>query len=69
MPPRKGSLKRNMEEQFVNLKQEDMTVTEYFVKFNELAKFAPHRVDTEELKARCFRNGLKSLVLEKLDVL
>lgn len=58
-----------MEEQFLNLKQEDMTVTEYFVKFNELAKFAPHRVDTEELKARCFRNRLKSLVLEKLDVL
>ena len=31
-----------------------MTVPEYATRFNELARFAAHQVDTEERKARRF---------------
>lgn len=43
-----------MEMRFLELKQGDMTVPQYAAKFNELARFAPHQVDTEVRKARRF---------------
>lgn len=48
-----------MEKKFLELKQGDMSVLEYEVKFTELARFAPHQVDTEASKARRFEMGLK----------
>lgn len=50
---------QDMEVKFLELKQGSMTVAEYVVKFNELARFAPHQVDTEARKARRFELGLK----------
>ncbi|XP_057779768.1 uncharacterized protein LOC130998363 [Salvia miltiorrhiza] len=43
---------------FFELKQERMTIEEYERKFNELARFAPHLVDTEENMIAQFKRGL-----------
>ncbi|XP_074346555.1 uncharacterized protein LOC141685344 [Apium graveolens] len=48
-----------LEMKFLNLRQEDMTVAEYEVKFLELARFAPEYVNTEVNKAKRFQQGLK----------
>lgn len=58
-----------MEVTFLELKQDNMTVSEYAAKFNELAKFALHQVDTEARKARRFELGLKSWLYNKVAVL
>ena len=47
-------MKNQMEIQFLNLTQGDLTVAEYEAKFTELARFVPDRVDTDEKKARRF---------------
>lgn len=52
------SLRRQKEEEFLQLKQEKMSVLEYASKFMELARFAPHLVDTEERKMEKFERGL-----------
>ena len=48
------SIKNKMEIKFLELKQGNMTVAEYAVRFNELARFATHQVDTEAMRARRF---------------
>ena len=53
------SMKNKMEIKFLELKQGNMSVEEYAAKFNELARFATHQVDTEARKARRFEQGLK----------
>lgn len=63
----------NMQEQmeviFLELKQGNMTVIEYAAKFNELARFAPHQVDTEARKARRFEQGLEPWIFSRVAVL
>ncbi|XP_028057444.1 uncharacterized protein LOC114261372 [Camellia sinensis] len=44
--------------EFEQLKQGIMSVAEYESKFTELARYAPHMVDTEYKKARKFEGGL-----------
>ncbi|XP_065860395.1 uncharacterized protein [Euphorbia lathyris] len=44
--------------EFLTLMQEDMSVAEYELKFNTLAKYAPANVATEEAKCRRFEHGL-----------
>ncbi|XP_028108057.1 uncharacterized protein LOC114306935 [Camellia sinensis] len=55
--------------EFEGLKQDNMIVAEYETKFTELARFAPHMVDTDYKKARKFENGLRNDILERVDVL
>ena len=46
-------------QEFLELKQEAMTVMEYVAKFIELARFADDYVATDMAKVRRFENGLK----------
>ena len=41
------------------MKQGQMSVTEYAAKFNELSRFMPNQVATEEMKMDHFEQGLK----------
>ncbi|XP_074367515.1 uncharacterized protein LOC141707959 [Apium graveolens] len=47
---------------FLDLKQENMTVVEYEVKFSELARFVPEYVNTKDKKDKRFQQGLKSWI-------
>ena len=47
------------EREFMGLKQGNMSVMEYASKFNELSRFAPHQVSTEERRMDHFEQGLK----------
>ncbi|XP_028066990.1 uncharacterized protein LOC114269809 [Camellia sinensis] len=46
-----------------------MSVAEYVAKFTELARFAPHMVDTDYKKARKFEGGLDLDILDRVGVL
>ena len=63
--PAIGSVKKLMQE-FANLTMGSMTVDEYYQKFIELMRFAPHVVPTEEMKATKFELGLSMDLQEKL---
>ena len=52
-------VKRAKEQEFLRLKQGPMSVVEYAAKFNELSRFAPNQVSTEEMKMDHFEQGLK----------
>ena len=52
-------LQDQLEVQFLELKQEGMSVAEYEAKFTELARFAPRYVGDDVSKARKFQHGLK----------
>ena len=54
-------------QEFMYLKQGKMTVTEYVAKFNELARFAPFIVPTDEARKRKFMLGLKVDVAKQID--
>ncbi|XP_028052527.1 uncharacterized protein LOC114257015 [Camellia sinensis] len=54
---------------FEQLKQGDMTVAEYEAKFIELARYAPHMVNTDYKKARRFEGGLDVEVFDQVNVL
>ncbi|XP_057779774.1 uncharacterized protein LOC130998371 [Salvia miltiorrhiza] len=53
------SFREKKETEFFELKQGNMTIEEYERKFNELARFAPHLVDTEDKMIARFRKGLR----------
>ncbi|XP_028063891.1 uncharacterized protein LOC114267097 [Camellia sinensis] len=55
--------------EFMELKKNSMIVAEYEAKFTELARFAPHMVDTDYKKARHFQGGLRNDILDKVDAL
>ncbi|CAL5404420.1 unnamed protein product [Camellia sinensis] len=55
--------------EFETLRQGNKTVAEYEAQFAELARFAPHMVDTEYKKARKFEGGLRSTILDRVNVL
>jgi hypothetical protein len=44
--------------EFQDLKQGSMSVNEYIPMFTQLSHYAPHEVDTDEKKQKCFLNGL-----------
>jgi hypothetical protein len=48
-------LKKN---EFEDLKQGSMSVSEYVTRFTQLSRYAPDNVDTNEKKQDCFLNGL-----------
>ncbi|XP_047312468.1 uncharacterized protein LOC124915721 [Impatiens glandulifera] len=52
------SLRQEKETEFINLKQRNMTITEYQARFVELAKFAQPWMGSEITKARKFEMGL-----------
>ena len=45
-----------------------MTVIEYDAMFNKLAKYAPHLVVTDNMKAKHFANGLKDYLFKVVSV-
>ncbi|XP_028108655.1 uncharacterized protein LOC114307445 [Camellia sinensis] len=55
--------------EFQELKQGRMSVAEYEAKLTELARFAPHMVDTNYKKARKFEGRLDLDILERVGVL
>ncbi|XP_028107489.1 uncharacterized protein LOC114306449 [Camellia sinensis] len=55
--------------EFETLRQGNKTVTEYEAQFAELARYAPHMVDTEYKKARKFEGGLRGATLDRVNVL
>ncbi|XP_048498024.1 uncharacterized protein LOC125496567 [Beta vulgaris subsp. vulgaris] len=60
------SLQLQMESEFIQLKQRNMFVLEYDVKFNELARFAPDLVTTDRWRMNCFESGLNLELQEKV---
>ena len=50
---------RVKEQEFLCLKQGEMSVMEYATKFNELSRFAPNQVAIEEMRINHFEQGLK----------
>ncbi|XP_028103088.1 uncharacterized protein LOC114302283 [Camellia sinensis] len=54
---------------FETLRQENRTVAEYEAQFSELARFAPHMVDTDYKKERKFEVGLRTAILNQINVL
>ena len=42
-----------------------MSVLAYDTKFNQLARYAPHMVMTDNMKAKRFANGLKAVPLTR----
>jgi hypothetical protein len=56
---------RNLRE-FLDLQQGTDDVYEYIRKFNYLAQYDTHHVDTDEKKAELFRRGLSLLLQDRL---
>ncbi|KAH6815254.1 hypothetical protein C2S51_020074 [Perilla frutescens var. frutescens] len=51
--------RKQKEKELMNIEQGSMTILEYEQKFNQLARYAPHLVDTDEKKAWRFEDGLR----------
>ncbi|XP_057249000.1 uncharacterized protein LOC130590533 [Beta vulgaris subsp. vulgaris] len=60
------SLQLQMESEFIHLRQRGMSVLEYAVKFNELARFAPDLVSTDRQRMNRFEGGLNLDLQERL---
>ena len=52
-------VQKTKEQEFLSLKQGHLNVMEYATKFNELSRFTPHQVNTEERKMDHFEQGLR----------
>src|SRR6266540_4597264 len=52
--------------EFLILKQGSRTIREYVQKFNELARYAPGHVDTDEKKRECFLKGMNPKLRSRL---
>ncbi|XP_074346668.1 uncharacterized protein LOC141685472 [Apium graveolens] len=61
-------MKNQMEIKFLELKQGNLLVTDYEVKFTELARFVPEQVDTDEKRAKRFQQGLKPWICSRVKV-
>jgi len=55
-------VRRAKEREFPPLKQGEMSVIEYLAKFNELSRFVPNQMATEEMRMDHFEKGLKGEV-------
>jgi hypothetical protein len=64
----KGLMVRKMKV-LLALKQGDDTVYQYAHKFNNLCQYGEHHVDTDAKKMECFRDGLRSELYERLNLL
>ena len=62
-------LENHIELKFLEPKQESMLVAEHEAKFMELSKFIPHRVNTDEKKAKSLQPGLKPWIQSRVIVL
>ena len=60
-----GLLNRKLTE-FLDLKQESMTVMDYVNKFNHLAQYAGTHIDTDEKKRDRFYRGLSCILQKEL---
>lgn len=60
------AVQEKKEQEFLNLKQGDLSVDEYQAQFNALSRFAPHIVSDESKKARRFQKGLKLSIRNKI---
>ncbi|XP_028067294.1 uncharacterized protein LOC114270096 [Camellia sinensis] len=63
------SIRDNKVTEFETLRQRNKTVAEYEAQFAELARFAPHMVDTNYKKVRKFTGGLRSAILDRVNML
>ncbi|XP_074327658.1 uncharacterized protein LOC141665572 [Apium graveolens] len=61
-------MKNQMEIKFLELKHGNLSVTDYEAKFNELARFVPEQVDTNEKRAKRFQQGLKPWIRSRVAV-
>jgi len=55
-------VRRLKEQEFLCLKQGEISIIEYALKFNELSRFAANQVATEEMRIDHFEQGLKRKV-------
>ena len=55
--------------EFETLRQGNKTVVEYEAQFSELARYAPHMVDSDYKKARELEGGLWNSILDEINVL
>jgi hypothetical protein len=60
-----GTMHRNLQE-FLDLQQGDDNVYEYIKKFNHLAQYGTHHIDTDGKKVELFRRGLSLLIQDRL---
>ncbi|XP_074342219.1 uncharacterized protein LOC141679685 [Apium graveolens] len=61
-------MKNQMEIKFLELKQGNLSVTDYESKFTELSRFVPEQVDTDEKRAKRFQQGLKPWIRSRVAV-
>ena len=61
-----ASARHGKAQEFLDLKQGNMTMLEYVAKFNELARFGDDDVATDMAKVRKFDDGLKLSILGKI---
>ena len=54
--------------EFLNLEQENMTVSEYEMQFSRLSKYALEEVAIENAKQRLFEKGLRMDIREKISL-
>jgi len=55
-------VRRAKEQEFLHLKQGEISVIEYAAKFNELSRFTQNQVAAEEMRLDHFEKGLKGEV-------
>jgi hypothetical protein len=60
-----GIMHRNLRE-FLDLQQGTNNVYEYIRKFNYLAQYSTHHIDTDDKKAELFRKGLSLPLQDRL---
>ncbi|XP_028102655.1 uncharacterized protein LOC114301902 [Camellia sinensis] len=63
------AVRRQKQVDFLNLKQNDMSVAQYEAKFAELSRYAPRQVAIEEDRVMLFENGLRSEIYAKVAIL
>jgi hypothetical protein len=61
------SVKRMIENEFLELNQGSKSVTDYEIKFSRLARFAPEFVQTDSSKAQRFENGLRQPLKRRVE--
>ncbi|XP_074352806.1 uncharacterized protein LOC141691956 [Apium graveolens] len=59
-------MKNQIEIKFLELKQGNLSVTDYKAKFTELARFVPEQVDTDKKRAKIFQQGLKPWIRSRI---
>ncbi|XP_074337944.1 uncharacterized protein LOC141675090 [Apium graveolens] len=61
-------MKNQMEIKFLELKQRNLSDTDFEAKFTELARFVPEQVDTDEKRAKSFQQGLNPWIRNRVAV-